>query len=326
MPGHKIAREDIAAGRRHHQVRPGHRLRDQARSPPASTSTPRTASSAPTTRTTTSAPTSPPPAPRSRQVAPRTFMGYRRADGQVGTRNYIAALRHGELLGDGDPPRRRHGDGLAASSRDYPNVDGVVAFAHGTGCGMAASGPGFDNLQRVLWGHATHPNVGAAVFVGLGCEVMQVARMKSSLRLLRRRALPRPDHPGHRRHHQDHRPHRRADPRAAARGERASPASPSRPPSSRSRSNAAAPTASPASPPTRRSASPPTSSSASAAPRSSPRPRRSTAPSSCCCAAPSARRSAQKLDRAHPLVGELHRDQRRLDGQQPLARQQGRAG
>ncbi len=45
---------------------------------------------------------------------------------------------------------------------------------------MASSGPGFDNLQRVLWGHATHPNVGAAVFVGLGCEVMQVARMKSA--------------------------------------------------------------------------------------------------------------------------------------------------
>ena len=114
------------------------------------------------------------------EVAPRSFMGYRRVGGQVGTRNYIARLRHGELLGDGDPPRRRHRDGLRASSRDYPNVDGVVAFAHGTGCGMAASGPGFDNLQRVLWGHATHPNVGAAVFVGLGCEVMQVARMKSS--------------------------------------------------------------------------------------------------------------------------------------------------
>jgi altronate hydrolase len=60
----------------------------------------------------------------------------------------------------------------------YPNVDGVVAFAHGSGCGMAASGPGWDNLQRVLWGHATHPNVGAAIFVGLGCEVMQIARMK----------------------------------------------------------------------------------------------------------------------------------------------------
>jgi altronate hydrolase len=44
---------------------------------------------------------------------------------------------------------------------------------------MAAEGPGIDALQRVLWGHATHPNVGAAVFVGLGCEVMQIARMKA---------------------------------------------------------------------------------------------------------------------------------------------------
>ena len=35
---------------------------------------------------------------------------------------------------------------------------------------------------------------------------------------------------------------------------------------------------------------------------------------------------AREAHRAHPLVGELHRDQRRLDGQQPLARQQGRAG
>src|SRR5690606_33425442 len=62
---------------------------------------------------------------------------------------------------------------------DYPNVDGVVAFAHGTGRGMASEGPGTDNLQRLLSGRATHPNVRAAVFVGLGCEVMRIARMKA---------------------------------------------------------------------------------------------------------------------------------------------------
>jgi altronate hydrolase len=60
----------------------------------------------------------------------------------------------------------------------YPNVDGVVAFAHGSGCGMSDRGPGWDALQRVLTGH---PNVGAALFVGLGCEVMQIARMKRDL-------------------------------------------------------------------------------------------------------------------------------------------------
>ena len=71
---------------------------------------------------------------------------------------------------------RDQASGLLA---DYPNVDGVAAFAHGTGCGMASSGRAFDILDRVLWGHATHPNVGAAIFVGLGCEVMQIARMQS---------------------------------------------------------------------------------------------------------------------------------------------------
>ena len=112
-------------------------------------------------------------------MAPRTFMGYRRANGQVGTRNYIAVCA---TVNCSATVIRRAAEQVMSSGilRDYPNVDGVVAFAHGTGCGMAASGPGFDNLQRVLWGHATHPNVGAAVFVGLGCEVMQVARMKSA--------------------------------------------------------------------------------------------------------------------------------------------------
>jgi altronate hydrolase len=111
-------------------------------------------------------------------MAPRTFMGYRRANGQVGTRNYIAVCA---TVNCSATVIRRAAEQVNASGilRDYPNIDGVVAFAHGTGCGMAASGPGFDNLQRVLWGHATHPNVGAAVFVGLGCEVMQVARMKA---------------------------------------------------------------------------------------------------------------------------------------------------
>ncbi|MAS05333.1 MAG: galactonate dehydratase [Ahrensia sp.] len=111
------------------------------------------------------------------QMPARSFMGYRRSDGTAATRNYIAlcatvncsasVIRRAAEIVNRDPV-------LA----EYPNVDGVVAFGHGTGCGMASEGPGWDNLQRVLWGHATHPNVGAAIFVGLGCEVMQVARMR----------------------------------------------------------------------------------------------------------------------------------------------------
>jgi len=57
---------------------------------------------------------------------------------------------------------------------NYPNVDGVVAFVHGTGCGMAGQGEGFDALQRVLWGYARNPNHAGIVMVGLGCEMNQI--------------------------------------------------------------------------------------------------------------------------------------------------------
>jgi altronate hydrolase len=106
-----------------------------------------------------------------------TFMGYRRGDGRVGTRNYIALCA---TVNCSATVIRHIADAANRSGMldAYPNIDGVVALAHGTGCGMASSGEGYDILQRVLWGYATHPNVGAAVFIGLGCEVMQISRMK----------------------------------------------------------------------------------------------------------------------------------------------------
>jgi altronate hydrolase len=61
---------------------------------------------------------------------------------------------------------------------DYPHVDGVIALVHGTGCGIAAKGDGFEALMRTQWGYAANPNVGAALMVGLGCEVFQIGRMK----------------------------------------------------------------------------------------------------------------------------------------------------
>ncbi len=110
---------------------------------------------------------------------PATFQGYRRPDGRIGTRNYIALCA---TVNCSATVIRQAAEEIRASGilTEYPNIDGIFALAHGTGCGMAAEGPGWDNLQRVLWGYATHPNVGAAVFVGLGCEVMQVARMKAA--------------------------------------------------------------------------------------------------------------------------------------------------
>lgn len=109
-----------------------------------------------------------------------SFQGYRREGGSVGTRNFLALVA---TVNCSATVIRRAAEEIRLEGvlRDFPNVDGVVAFAHGTGCGMADSGPGWLALQRVLTGHAGHPNVGAALFVGLGCEVMQIARMKQEL-------------------------------------------------------------------------------------------------------------------------------------------------
>lgn len=101
-----------------------------------------------------------------------SFQGYLRANGSVGTRNYIGVLTSvncsataARFIAEAVEERM-----LA----DYPHVDGVVALTHSTGCGMAGAGDGYDNLQRVLWGHARHPNFAGIVLVGLGCEVNQI--------------------------------------------------------------------------------------------------------------------------------------------------------
>jgi altronate hydrolase len=62
----------------------------------------------------------------------------------------------------------------------YPNVDGVVAFAQTTGCGMSTPSLHFDVLRRTLAGYATHPNLAGVLIVGLGCERNQVADLVAS--------------------------------------------------------------------------------------------------------------------------------------------------
>ena len=55
-----------------------------------------------------------------------------------------------------------------------PQVDGVAAFTHGSSCCLNQAGDGYANLQRVLWGYASHPNCGGVLMVGLGCETNQI--------------------------------------------------------------------------------------------------------------------------------------------------------
>lgn len=101
-----------------------------------------------------------------------SFMGYRRANGQVGTRNYVAIVTSVNCSATAARMIAAHFTPEVLSH--YPNVDGVVAFVHGTGCGMAGDGDGFEALQRVMWGYARHPNHAAVLMVGLGCEMNQI--------------------------------------------------------------------------------------------------------------------------------------------------------
>ncbi len=107
-----------------------------------------------------------------------TFMGIRRDDGRVGTRNFIGLLASVNCsstvihkIAAWFTPER-----LAA----YPNVDGVVAFAQTSGCGMSSPSEHFDLLRRTLAGYARHPNLGGVLVVGLGCERNQVPELMAS--------------------------------------------------------------------------------------------------------------------------------------------------
>lgn len=106
-----------------------------------------------------------------------TFQGIRRLDGRIATRNYVGILTSvncsAHVAGLVADAFKRHPilglDPLA----EFPNVDGVIALTHKTGCGMAAGEP-LRLLQRTIGGYARHPNFSHIVLIGLGCEVNQI--------------------------------------------------------------------------------------------------------------------------------------------------------
>lgn len=112
-----------------------------------------------------------------RHDAPKTFLGYKRADGRVATRNYIGILTSVNCSASVAKyiALEAERSGMLAQ---YPNIDGIVPIVHSSGCGMPVKGDGFDVLSRTLWGTAANANFAAVLLVGLGCEVIQLARFK----------------------------------------------------------------------------------------------------------------------------------------------------
>jgi altronate hydrolase len=106
-----------------------------------------------------------------------TFQGFRRANGKVGTRNYLAILTSVNCSASVARfiAREVERSGLL---EDYPHIDGVIPLVHGTGCGMDMKGEGADILKRTQWGYASNPNMAGVLMVGLGCEVFQIGKWK----------------------------------------------------------------------------------------------------------------------------------------------------
>jgi altronate hydrolase len=127
------------------------------------------------------------PAPMPEPAQWRTFMGYDRgadrpAHQRYGTRNYLAII---STVNCSASTSKYIAERLRASGAldQFPNVDGVVPIVHKQGCGHQYEGPDHRQLERVLAGFAKHPNIGAYLLIGLGCEIVQATHLIESEKL-----------------------------------------------------------------------------------------------------------------------------------------------
>ena len=109
-------------------------------------------------------------------VPARTFKGYRRADGRVGTRNEIWIIPTVNCV-------NRNAELIAREATQQfgimPNIDGIYAFPHPYGCSQM----GEDHLQtqRMLANLVRHPNAGGVLVLGLGCENNNIGEFQKIL-------------------------------------------------------------------------------------------------------------------------------------------------
>ncbi len=109
-----------------------------------------------------------------------TFMGFRRPDGRVGTRNFILIVPTSMCASHEAQQISMMSEFLHYKREKFPNVDGVVAIPHNKGCGCQ-DGSNLDIMLRVLANYADHPNVGGVVLIDLGCEKTNLAKVEKYL-------------------------------------------------------------------------------------------------------------------------------------------------
>ena len=106
-------------------------------------------------------------------ITGRTFMGYRRPDGRAATRNYIGIVSTVNCSATTSKYAAQKFEN--AFLEQFPNVDGVIPLIHKLGCAIQYGGEDHQQLTRTLAGFAKHPNIGAYLVIGLGCETGQAS-------------------------------------------------------------------------------------------------------------------------------------------------------
>lgn len=110
----------------------------------------------------------------------QTFMGFRRPDGRVGTRNFILIVPTSMCASHEAQQISMMSEFLYYKREKYPNVDGVVSIPHNKGCGCQ-DGSNLDIMLRTLSNYADHPNVGGVILMDLGCEKTNLAKVEKYL-------------------------------------------------------------------------------------------------------------------------------------------------
>ena len=124
------------------------------------------------------------------ESARATFMGFRRRDGRVGTRNHVLIVPTSMCASHEAQQISLMAEFALYNRQKYPNVDGVVAIPHNKGCGCQ-DGSTIDVMLRTLSNYADHPNVGGVVLIDLGCEKTNLAQVEKYL-LKREKSFDKP--------------------------------------------------------------------------------------------------------------------------------------
>src|SRR6266850_6197916 len=119
-----------------------------------------------------------------------TFLGYRRPDGRVGTRNYVLIVPTSMCASHEAQQISTIAEFTLYSREKYENVDGVVAIPHNKGCGCQ-DGSTIDVMLRTLSNYADHPNVGGVILIDLGCEKTNLSKVEEYL-LKREKSFDKP--------------------------------------------------------------------------------------------------------------------------------------